>query len=300
MGAPLAGPFEAALLRHPTKLRVSQNLGGMGNATVIPPSSSPLSPGFMAFDTGPGNVLIDAAVRVLSSGKQQYDAHGRMARAGEGEIDDAYVDEWIAGIEYLARQPPKTTGRELFSDDMAGQLVADLQARGKTSAGVVATITRITALTVARALEDFVIPVYGEIDELFICGGGAENPVIFDFLARRFPRCRVAKLNEATDPLSQSNGHTNGHKPGFSDLHTAASGSTPGRSGGIPAIAKEAVMFGLLGYLCVHGRSVPVASNEQSKAQTIMGKITPGNNFADVLGKAQAVGERRTLGRIIA
>ena len=262
MGAPLSGFFEASLLRHPTKLRVCQNLGGMGNATVIPPLNSPLAPGYMAFDTGPGNVLIDAAVRMFTG--EEYDQDGQMARAGT--IDSAYVEKFIKSVDYLAWSPPKTTGRELFSDDMAHTIVSDLQAKSLSQEDIIATITEITSQTVARALEDFIVPTYGNIDELFICGGGAENPVVLESLVKRFPNARVAKLSE---------------------------------EGAVPVEAKEAVMFGLLGYLCVFGRSVPVSSDEKVREEHVLGKITPGKNFTEVLSRSRHSGERSTLGRII-
>ena len=239
----------------------------MGNATVIPASSSPLAPGYMAFDTGPGNVLIDAAIRMFTG--EEFDRDGRMAIAGASEVDMEYVESYIRSVEYLSWQPPKTTGRELFSDDMAKRIVDDLKGKGKSPEGIVATITRITAETVARALEDFIVPTYGAIDELFVCGGGAENPVVINFLRERFGKTKVAKLSEGGSGL------------------------------GLPVEAKEAVMFGLLGYLCLFGRSVPVASNEKCRDQNVLGKITPGKNFVAMLEKSRQSGDRSTLGRIV-
>ncbi|ORY35927.1 Anhydro-N-acetylmuramic acid kinase [Naematelia encephala] len=282
MGAPLAGFFEAALVRHPTKLRVSQNLGGMGNVTVIPPSNSPLAPGYMAFDTGPGNVLIDAAIRLLTNGVLQYDQDGIIGKRGEKELDQSFIDKFIDSVDYLAREPPKTTGRELFSDDMARRLVVELQARGMSDEGIIANITRITAETVVRALEQFVVPHYGKMEEIFICGGGAENPNIVGYVRQMFPNATVAKLNEATSPSPSK------------DATVKSTG------GGIPADAKEAVMFALLGFLTVCGRSVPVASGEMSKEESIMGKVTPGRNYVEVMRKALCSEDQRgTLGRIL-
>jgi 1,6-anhydro-N-acetylmuramate kinase len=306
MGAPLAGFFEAALIRHPTKLRVSQNIGGMGNVTIIPPFSIGKST-YSAFDTGPGNVLIDAAVRILTRGPdvRQYDADGLMGAAGEAEIDQEYIKRYIASVAYFAEQPPKTTGREIFSDDMARSIVSDLQEKGLSDNGIVATVTRITAESIARAYEDFVIPEHGEIDEIYICGGGAENPNLTSFLRQRFPRSTVRKLNDATSPRSMSPEGDGGVGVGGDSLspegEAAADldGFATEAKVGIPAEAKEAVMFALLGFLCVCGRSVPIASNETRAEQAIMGKITPGKNFGAVLRNALDARETKdVLGRI--
>lgn len=304
MGAPLAGFFEAALIRHPTKLRVSQNIGGMGNVTIIPPFCIGKST-YSAFDTGPGNVLIDAAVRILTRGPdvRQYDADGLMGLAGEAQIDQEYIERYISSVGYFAERPPKTTGREIFSDDMARSIVSDLQERGLSHNGIVATITRITAESIARAYEEFVIPEHGEIDEIYICGGGAENPNLTSFLQQRFPRSTVRKLNDATSPRSMSpegDGEVNGDNRLSSSAAAAdLDGFAVEAKVGIPAEAKEAVMFALLGFLCVCGRSVPIASNETRAEQAIMGKITPGKNFAAVLRNALDAQETKdVLGRI--
>ncbi len=248
-GAPLSGFFEAAMLRHPTKLRVSQNIGGMGNASVVAPAS--VSNGYFAFDTGPGNVLIDCAVRVVSGGREEYDAGGARATRGEASIDREFAETWLSETAYLARAPPKTTGRELFSEAMGRDIVERLRARGADDDGVVATVTYMTAESIVRALQSY---VDGEIDELFVCGGGAHNLVLMRHLAHAFPSARVAPLDEL--------------------------------KGGVPAAAKEAVMFALLGFLCVSGRQVPVSSVEDAKGATVMGKVTPGPNYRDIIGRA--------------
>lgn len=264
MGAPLSGFFEAAMMRDTSALRVSQNIGGMGNATVVPPSSR--GTGYMAFDTGPGNVLIDCAVRVVSGGKEEYDASGARAAAGAAEVDAKYADNWLK-LEYLTRAPPKTTGRELFSEAMGVSMVEELRARGLGDNAIVATITYLTAQAIVRALQDFVEPEYGNIDELYICGGGAANPTLMGYLSAGLPNSKITKL----DDLSGS---------------------------GMPAAAKEAVLFALLGFLTLCGRTVPVSSVEKAKQPAILGKITPGANYTTVM-RAALQTEPSVLNRII-
>lgn len=221
----------------------------MGNASVIAPAS--FSNEYFAFDTGPGNVLIDCAVRVVSGGKEDYDANGARAARGATEVNKAFADEWLASTDYLHRPPPKTTGRELFSEAMGRDIVASLRAKGASDDGIVATVTYMTAQSIARALKEHVEPGHGHIDELFVCGGGAHNPVIMKYLRDAFPSSRVAPLDEV-------------------------------EGASVPAAAKEAVMFALLGFLCVAGRQVPVSSVEEAKGGAVMGKITPRGKYRDI------------------
>ena len=271
----------------------------MGNATVIPPVSAGPSAGYMAFDTGPGNVLIDAAVRILTRGAAEYDRDARMAFAGERGIDHDYIRRWMARLEYLHRAPPKTTGRELFSDTMARDIVIDLERLGLSSDAIVATITHLTAETIALNLESFIVPTFGHMDELFICGGGSANPYLMSFFQSRFAGTRVAKLNDATTPDSEFADGPLGDGDQPLDGQRHAEDVRNGRPPGIQADAKEAVMFALLGFLCVAGRSVPVASVEKSKKETVMGKLTPGTNFLDLMRKCAVDTDNGTLGRII-
>ncbi|KAI5458356.1 Anhydro-N-acetylmuramic acid kinase [Mariannaea sp. PMI_226] len=257
-GAPLAGFFEAALLSHPTATRIIQNIGGIGNATLLLPSpkSQPGSSrtNYLAFDTGPGNVFIDAAMRILTNGNQHYDHNGEVGAKGELEIDKALVDDYLNQEPYFQLDPPKTTGRELFSDDIARSLVDRMKAEGKGPEAIIATITRITAESIALAYERFILPQLnegGSVDDIYICGGGAYNPNIIKHLQARFPKSRILRLDDAPTKLNPS--------------------------------AKEAVMFALLGFLGVCGRTVPIATDSETIDPAILGVITPGNNYWDIM-----------------
>ncbi|OAQ81266.1 hypothetical protein VFPFJ_09721 [Purpureocillium lilacinum] len=275
-GAPLAGFFEAGLLSHPEKTRISQNIGGIGNASVLPATnlktSMPAST-YVAFDTGPGNVLIDAAMRIISNGELHYDHDGTLGIEGEGSINSAIVDRYLDSEPYFQAPLPKTTGRELFSDDLARKLVEEMQGMGMVPAAIVATITRITAESIARAYKRLVMPLLGEgksIDEIYICGGGAHNPNILKHLQAEFPEAQVMKLDDAPMKLDPS--------------------------------AKEAVLFALLGFLAVSGRRVPIAGCAETTSPAILGVITPGANYHQIMKSVVAdedFGSDRVLGRII-
>jgi 1,6-anhydro-N-acetylmuramate kinase len=232
----------------------------IGNATVLPASSSKAADSeskYFAFDTGPGNVFIDAAMRLLTNNEEHFDCDGALGAQGETEIDNAVVEDYLTNEPYFQLQPPKTTGRELFSDDVARVLVEKMQASSKSPEAIIATITRITAESIARAYESIVLPLLGEgsrnIDEIYICGGGAYNPNILKHLRARFPQSRVMRLGDDDGPTK------------------------------LDPSAKEAVLFALLGFLCVCGRSVPVAMDAETVESSIMGVVTPGENYRHVM-----------------
>ncbi|CAL5875006.1 uncharacterized protein PFLUO_LOCUS9309 [Penicillium psychrofluorescens] len=259
-GAPLSGFFEAGLLSNPELTRISQNIGGIGNATVLPASNVKTADSdskYFAFDTGPGNVFIDAAMRILTNNKEQFDCDGILGARGETEIDNAVVEDYLTNEPYFQLQPPKTTGRELFSDDVARGLVEKMQSSGKSPEAIIATITRITAESIARAYESIVLPRLDEsrrnIDEIYICGGGAYNPNILKHLRARFPQSKVMRLDDDDGPTK------------------------------LNPSAKEAVLFALLGFLCVSGRSVPIAMDAETVESSVMGVVTPGENYRHVM-----------------
>jgi len=252
------------------------DLRNSGNASVLPATnlktSMPAST-YVAFDTGPGNVLIDAAMRIISNGELHYDHDGTLGLEGESTISSAMVDRYLDSEPYFQAPLPKTTGRELFSDDVARKLVEEMQGMGMVPAAIVATITRITAESIARAYKRLVMPLLGEgksIDEIYICGGGAHNPNILKHLQAEFPEAQVMKLDDAPMKLDPS--------------------------------AKEAVLFALLGFLAVSGKRVPIAGCAETTSPAILGVITPGANYHQIMKSVvtdEDFGSDRVLGRII-
>ena len=165
-GAPLTA-YTDALLFGADEPRVIQNIGGMANLTWLPGASGGGSP--IAFDTGPGVALIDGAVRRLTDGELSCDVDGRLAASGEPDPEG--LAEWLAD-PYFAAPAPKTTGREHFSEAR----LADWLARheGRVAADLVATLTELTARTIADALRSLPTPPAA----CFLCGGGARNPAL--------------------------------------------------------------------------------------------------------------------------
>lgn len=243
-GAPLTGYVDYLLLRHATQWRAIQNIGGMGNVTILPPLSDSQSD-LIAFDTGAGNALIDAAVLHLTHGKSTYDPDGKMAASGNIAGDWLEV---LADHPYYHRKPPKTTGRELFGTEMALQLVAEGQARGYANNDIVATITTLTAMSIAQAYRDFIQQPIGEV---IIGGGGAQNPTLMKMLQ---------------------------------DLLTPTP-VIPHEAIGLSSDYKEALVFAVLAYETWHNRPSTLPSQTGADHPSVLGQIIPAKNYLDLLQK---------------
>ncbi|VAW38474.1 Anhydro-N-acetylmuramic acid kinase [hydrothermal vent metagenome] len=233
-GAPLVAYPDVLLLTHPTKVRAAQNIGGIGNVTFLPPTNRPdLTP--FAFDTGPGNVLLDFAANWISNGKQAYDLNGEMA--ARGQLDEALLT-YLLREPYLQKRPPKTTGRELFSTSFARQVWQQGIATDVKPLDIIATLTVFSAQTIVQAYRDF-LPVFP--DEVIVSGGGAKNGTLMHHLAGGLFPARLL-LSDAV---------------------------------GIPSDAKEAMAFAILAYESFNGRSGNLPSATGAKQPVKLGNITP-------------------------
>ena len=188
-GAPLVPMADAMLFAHPTAWRGLQNLGGIGNVTIVPPGGVPTST--RAFDTGPGVVIIDGVTRLVAP-NLAYDEDGKLARSGAAI--SAVVDHVLTD-PYFASPPPKSTGRELF-DPAFISAFADRCRREKpgASAGdIVATAVALTAASIADSFRRFVPE---PVNELVVSGGGAENPALVDAIGAALPNVAVTRFTD--------------------------------------------------------------------------------------------------------
>src|SRR3954471_16918156 len=188
-GAPLVPIADAMLWSADKHWRALQNIGGIGNVTVVPPGGT--LEGVRAFDTGPGVGVIDAVVRELD-GSLPYDVDGRLAAAGAPI--DSVVDE-LLGAPYFKAPPPKSTGRELFNAAYVASLISKSRAarKGATTADIVATATALTARTIADAYKRF-LPE--PIEEVLISGGGAKNPALAQMIEQQVDGLAVRRFGD--------------------------------------------------------------------------------------------------------
>ena len=177
-GAPLVPYVDFLLFRHPTRTRIILNIGGIANITVIPPAA--FLRDVVAFDTGPGNMVIDALVRDYTGGKQNYDRNGKIAASGK--IARGLLKELLAD-PYYRKRPPKSVGREQYGREF----VARLKASKIPLQDLVSTATALTAATIATAVSRVTRPPA----ELIASGGGVHNPYLMMHLAAFLPDVAV-------------------------------------------------------------------------------------------------------------
>ncbi|HEX9986778.1 MAG TPA: anhydro-N-acetylmuramic acid kinase [Thermoanaerobaculia bacterium] len=197
-GAPLVPYFDWVLLRHKSRGRCIQNIGGIGNVTYIPPHAG--WEDVIAFDTGPGNMIIDELAWIATNGKQTYDIDGTLAASGT--VREDLLAQWMTD-PYYAKLPPKTTGREHFGAQFARRIESD--APGIPLNDLIATATALTAESIARAYRDFIEPL-GKIHEILLAGGGANNPTLVRMLRERMPKPKlfVYKASDAKEAMAMA------------------------------------------------------------------------------------------------
>jgi anhydro-N-acetylmuramic acid kinase len=232
-GAPLVPYADYLLYRHTKLGRVSLNLGGIANITVLPPSAKPSQ--VFAFDTGPANMLIDALVSHFTRGRQHFDKKGQLAAQGRG--NPALLDELLRD-PYLKLAPPKSTGREYYGHAYVKKILELGRRHRARPNDLIRAATIFTALSVVDALNRFVLRKT-KIDQLIVSGGGAHNPIV------------LAQLSVAL--------------PGIEVLQSSRLG--------IPEDAKEAFAFALLAYETFHQHPSNLPSATGARGPAILGKI---------------------------
>ena len=183
LGAPLVPYSEYLIYRSETKCIALQNIGGIGNITCLPPACKPED--VFAFDTGPGNMVMDAVYGAITHGEKRFDEGG--AFAAKGQVHQPLLN-LMMDDEYVRRQPPKTTGREYYGPTYVERIMAEAKAQCLTDEDLMATVTAFTAATIAYSVEHF-FPV--KPDELIIGGGGSMNATLLKDIATVLPACKV-------------------------------------------------------------------------------------------------------------
>jgi anhydro-N-acetylmuramic acid kinase len=236
-GAPLVPFVDRRLFGSDSEYRVALNIGGIANVTLLPCGAG--LDDVRAFDTGPGNMIIDECVRLATQGASAYDDDGRMA--ARGTPDGGLLDELIAH-PYFAKLPPKSTGRETFGSDYARRFWERGLARGLEADDIVATVTALTAKTIADAVPK-------ECERVIASGGGTHNTVMIAML-----RAQLAAQGKTAQFA-------------LSDAH------------GIPVDAKEAIAFAMLACEAICGQTNHLRQCTGARHDAILGKVAPGRNF---------------------
>ncbi len=184
-GAPLVPFLDLILFGNLGKTIAAQNIGGIGNVTWIPKKGDSV----IAFDTGPGNMIIDRLVEIYTEGKLKYDKDGKIGRSGK--ILHDILERWMKH-PYFKKSPPKTTGREEFGNPFLERELGPIKAI-KVDANLIRTAEEFTASSIADSYKRF-LPELPET--VIVTGGGAHNPVIMDSLRKNLPKCRVVTGEE--------------------------------------------------------------------------------------------------------
>ena len=230
-GAPLVPYVDFLLFHSDTKNRVLLNIGGIANVTVLP-KHAPKTHVF-AFDTGPGNLLIDALARGLFH--RSFDENAELA--AKGKPSRVLLDELLRD-PYFERTPPKSTGREYFGGTFLNRLLEGQKKYGLSDFDLLATATHLTVESIVRASERWIHPKM-KIDEWIVSGGGARNPLLRAELQKKLAPALVWTSDEL----------------------------------GLPADAKEAVAFAILANEFAAGNPANLPSVTGARAETILGEL---------------------------
>lgn len=231
-GAPLVPFVDYLLYRDTNHGRVALNIGGIANVTLIPAGARPDD--VLAFDTGPGNMLIDALVEQITNRRRSYDKDARIGL--RGQVIRSLLEEMLRH-PYLRQAPPKTAGREQFGLEYASKLMMWARKRRARQEDLVRTVTIFTALSIADAFRRYIF-ARARVNELIVSGGGIKNPLLMAQLAAALPGIEIVKSSYF----------------------------------GIPAEAKEAFAFAVLAYESVHRRANNLPSATGAKRPAVLGK----------------------------
>ncbi len=232
-GAPLVPFVDYLLYRDAQRGRIALNIGGIANITAIPRAARPQD--VLAFDTGPGNMIVDALVRHFTQGRLSFDKDARIASRGQ-MLPDLLAQ--LLRDPYFRKSPPKTAGREQFGREFAARVLAwGKKARARPE-DLIRTVTLLTPITIAEAIRNWAPDRSGSRD-LIVAGGGARNPLMMAMLVAAVPKITVIPSDDL----------------------------------GVPGDAKEAFAFAILAYEAYHGRPNNLPSATGAKHPAILGKI---------------------------
>jgi len=235
-GAPLVPYVDYLLFRETDKVKIALNIGGISNSTLITTNLDDV----LAYDSGPGNMLIDDVIRIHTHGKENFDKDGKIACSGEVDYKILYH---LLNNDYYKESPPKTTGREMFGREEAERLYKLVENKSIKLNVLISTLVQLTVDTICNSYEDFILSKW-KIDEVILSGGGAFNPVI------------VERLMEKLKPIPLS----------ISEKYQ------------IPPDSKEAIAFAILANETIFTNYSNLPNVTGARSGAPLGKISIGKN----------------------
>ncbi len=235
-GAPLIPYVDFLLFRSKKKGRVLQNIGGIANLTFLPKDCAISD--VVAFDTGPGNMIIDRITEIITNNAAHFDRNGELA--AKGKINNGLLANLLAH-PFLTKPPPKTTGREEFGRHFADGLYADATRAGIENYDILATVTAFTARTITDSYQQWILPK-GPLPEVILSGGGSYNTTLVKYLQQYLGR------QATVHPISKF---------------------------GIEPNVKESLAFAILANETISGNPNNVPSATGAKKAVVLGKIVP-------------------------
>lgn len=236
LGVPTVSYGDWALFTHAERNRALHNIGGIANPTVLPADGT--LEDMFAFDSGPGNMIMDAFVGWISSSGQSFDDSGRLAAAGT--VNETLLAEFM-DHPFIRQRPPKAAARQLFGHEYSRAFFDKGRAEGLSDPDLLATAAAFTADSIAFAYREFVLPRIA-LDEIFLAGGGALNTTLVKLIRERLAPVPVRSLEEL----------------------------------GVPVQAREVLTMMAIGNETIQGRTGNVPTATGAREQVIAGDITPG------------------------
>jgi len=234
--APLVPYLDYLLFRKPGRVSIAQNIGGIANATVV----TEVMDDVIAFDTGPGNMLMDGIVQLATGGKEKYDIDGQLALAGK--VNKELLDKLLSDV-YYSKPPPKSTGEELFGNDKAAELFSLVDSNMLSLEDMMATLLMLTVESIVLSYKNFIFPNW-DINEVIFSGGGCNNPLLMERLKAELHPLKCITSNEY----------------------------------GILADAKEAIAFAVLANELISGNTTNLPRVTGAQRNVPLGKIALGSS----------------------
>ena len=234
-GAPLVPYVDFLLFRQMDQTVALQNIGGISNVTLIPAEAA--GSDVLASDTGPGNMIIDSVMEILTDGEETYDNAGQFA--AQGSVCESLLGEWLRH-PFISAHPPKTTGREAFGRQFAHGAIQQAQTQNLGQADLVATLTAFTAETIFDYYRRFLFP-HHSVNEIYISGGGSHNLTLMEHLKTLFQPIPLLPIDSI----------------GFS------------------SDAKEAIAFAVLANEAIHGHPTNLPQVTGASQPMVLGTFSP-------------------------